>query len=138
NKVKLYFMLGLPTETEDDFRDTISLLEHCQYDSVFTFIYSKRNGTKAATMDGQVDIDTIDKRFKVLLEVVKKMSFDRCESMIGKTYEAMVERIDSDIIETRLSNNLLVHLKRENDSLGDMINVRLIKNHNFYFDGERV
>ncbi len=131
-------MLGLPTETEDDFRDTISLLEHCQYDSVFTFIYSKRNGTKAATMDGQVDIDTIDKRFKVLLEVVKKMSFDRCESMIGKTYEAMVERIDSDIIETRLSNNLLVHLKRENDSLGDMINVRLIKNHNFYFDGERV
>lgn len=67
------FIVGFPTETEEEFNDTYSLVEQVRYDSIFAFIYSKREGTVASTMEGQVPEDIKRKRVNKLLQLIKKI-----------------------------------------------------------------
>jgi len=67
------FIVGFPTETEDEFMDTYTLIEEVRYDSIFAFIYSKREGTVASKMDGQIDEKTKHLRVNKLLALEKKI-----------------------------------------------------------------
>ncbi len=83
-------IVGFPTETEEDFQETLNLVNSVQYEQLFTFIYSKRKGTVAEKLDGQVDKATKKERLRRLIELQNKIGSKRAESYIGKVVEILV------------------------------------------------
>lgn len=131
-------IVGFPGETEEDFSETLSLINEISYDAVFTFEYSKRTGTKASLMENQVEEGVVKERFKRLLKAVEDNSGKNVEKYVGRVMDALVEGQDkiSGKLTGRLSNNYLVHFDGENDLIGKIINLKLTKNCKFYFEGE--
>ena len=86
-------IVGFPTETEEDFLDTLSLVDKVGYEQLFTFIYSKRKGTVAEKLDGQVPLATKKERLRRLIELEHAKATKISESFIGKTVEVLVEDV---------------------------------------------
>ncbi|MBP5261409.1 MAG: tRNA (N6-isopentenyl adenosine(37)-C2)-methylthiotransferase MiaB [Clostridiales bacterium] len=84
-------IVGFPGETDDDFEDTLKAVEHCRFDSAFTFQYSKRPGTPAASYDDQVPKDIVTARFARLLDLQNEYAYMSNRSRIGNTYEVLIE-----------------------------------------------
>lgn len=84
-------IVGFPGETEQDFEDTLALVQEVGFDAAFTFIYSKRSGTPAAKMEGQVPLDVKKDRLNRLMEVQNLSSLHRNEEMLGKIVEVLAE-----------------------------------------------
>lgn len=84
-------IVGFPGETEQDFEDTLALVQEVGFDAAFTFIYSKRSGTPAAKMEGQVPLDVKKDRLNRLMEVQNLSSLHRNEEMLGKVIEVLAE-----------------------------------------------
>ncbi|MCR5374241.1 MAG: tRNA (N6-isopentenyl adenosine(37)-C2)-methylthiotransferase MiaB [Lachnospiraceae bacterium] len=134
-------IVGFPGETEEDFEETIDLVEKVQYDSIFTFIYSKRTGTPAAKMGNQVPEEDVSRRFDRLLNVVQDISAKRMERLTGRTYEVLVEDINTQLegfVTGRLENNAIVHFKGNTSLIGQYLNVHLDECKGFYFLGTAV
>ena len=133
-------IVGFPGETEEDFNDTINLIKEVNYDSVFTFEYSKRTGTKAAGMDNQVEESVVKNRFKILLDTVEECSGKNCEKYVGRVMDVLVEGEDKVLgkLTGRLSNNYLVHFDGDKSCIGSILNVKITESHRFYFEGQVV
>ena len=84
-------IVGFPTETEEDFRATLALVEKVRYNNLFMFIYSKRAGTPAAAMDGQIPEDVKKARIAELIGVQAKIANELAEEHIGLTCEALCD-----------------------------------------------
>lgn len=84
-------IVGFPGESEQDFEDTLALVQEVGFDAAFTFIYSKRSGTPAAKMEGQVPLDVKKDRLNRLMEVQNLSSLHRNEEMLGKIVEVLAE-----------------------------------------------
>ncbi len=105
-------IVGFPGETEQDFEDTLSLLETVRYDAVFSFVYSKRKGTPAAEMADQVEDEVAKCRMKRLLDTQMKIATEINAGFIGKTLRVFVEgasKTDPSILAARTSTGKLVH-----------------------------
>ena len=133
-------IVGFPGETEEDFEDTLDICRKVEYDSAFTFIYSKRTGTPAAAMPDQVPEEVTSERFKRLLDVVGKCSEERAKTLTGKTLPVLVEEENrtENMLTGRLDNNLLVHFNGDPSLLGSIVNVKLNECKGFYYIGEQV
>lgn len=83
-------IVGFPTETEEDFLNTLSLVKEVEYEQLFTFIYSKRKGTVAEKLEGQVDLSIKKERLKRLIALQNEIGTKRAESYIDKTLEVLV------------------------------------------------
>ncbi|MBO5238447.1 MAG: tRNA (N6-isopentenyl adenosine(37)-C2)-methylthiotransferase MiaB [Lachnospiraceae bacterium] len=133
-------IVGFPGETEEDFEETIDVVRKAEYDSAYTFIYSKRTGTPAATMENQVSEDVVKERFQRLLDVVAECSAKRTGRLEGETVEVLVEGIseqDASMVTGRLSNNLLVHFKGDESLIGSLCMVHLDQAKGFYYIGTK-
>lgn len=133
-------IVGFPGETEEDFEETIDVVRKAEYDSAYTFIYSKRTGTPAATMENQVSEDVVKERFQRLLDVVAECSAKRTGRLEGETAEVLVEGIseqDASMVTGRLSNNLLVHFKGDESLIGSLCMVHLDQAKGFYYIGTK-
>jgi tRNA-2-methylthio-N6-dimethylallyladenosine synthase len=86
-------IVGFPGETEDDFEQTLSLVEEVRFDSAFTFIYSPRSGTEAASLPDQVPDDVKHERLERLVEIVQSVATSRNEERIGRVEEVLVEGV---------------------------------------------
>jgi len=86
-------IVGFPGETEEDFNDTLSLVENVEYDQGFTFLYSIRKGTKAAEMNEQIPHDIKQERFQRLIDTMYDIFYKKNKECVGKTYEVLVEGI---------------------------------------------
>ncbi len=84
-------IVGFPTETEADFTDTLSLIERVRFNNLYTFIYSRRAGTKADAMEGQIDLAVKTERIERLIDRQFVIGNELAESCIGKTYSVLVE-----------------------------------------------
>ncbi len=84
-------IVGFPGESEQDFEDTLALVQEVGFDAAFTFIYSKRSGTPAAKMEGQVPLDVKKDRLNRLMAVQNLSSLRRNEEMLGKIVEVLAE-----------------------------------------------
>ena len=105
-------IVGFPGETEDDFRQTLSLVGDVRFDSAFTFIYSPRAGTEAATLPDQVPDEEKHERLERLVEVVQRTASERNAARIGLIEEVLVEgasRTDSDLQRGRTRRNTMVN-----------------------------
>ena len=130
-------IVGFPGETEEDFEDTLSLVKEVGYSSAFTFQYSKRTGTPAATFEDQVSEEVMTERFNRLLETVKESSGCN-DDLAGKTMDVLVEGKNEKLegyLSGRLSNNMLVHFKGEEDLIGKIIDVHIDESKGFYYFG---
>ncbi len=87
-------IVGFPTETEEDFGDTVALLDRIGFDGAFTFVYSPREGTKAAAMDGQIPDEVKKDRIMRLVEYQNEKNRDESKEYIGKTVEILCEDFD--------------------------------------------
>ena len=76
-KITSDFIVGFPTETEEEFNDTVSLVKEVRFDGIFAFMYSPREGTVASKMDGQVDAETKKRRVNALLECEKEIQKEK-------------------------------------------------------------
>lgn len=132
-------IVGFPTETKEDVDDTLDVIDKVQFDNAFTFIYSKRTGTPAASMDGQVDERFVKEQFDRVLTKVQDTSKIMTERFTGRIMQALVEEVnehDSSYLTGRLSNNLLVHFKGDESLIGQIVSVKLSECKGFYFVGE--
>jgi len=105
-------IVGFPGETEDDFRQTLEVVEDVRYDSAFTFIYSPRRGTEAADMDDQVPEEVKHDRLERLVDVVQRIAAERNSERIGTVEEVLVEgtsRTDERLLRGRTRGNVTVN-----------------------------
>ena len=134
-------IVGFPGETEEDFLETLDVVEKVRYDSAFTFIYSKRTGTPAASMDDQIPSDVVKDRFDRLLSRVQAISAEKAKVYEGKTVDVLVEEInqhDASLMTGRMSNNSTVHFPGEADLIGQILPIKLVECKGFYYIGEQV
>ena len=134
-------IVGFPGETEEDFEETLDVIKKCRFDSVFTFIYSKRTGTPAAEMPDQVEESIIKDRFDRLLKVVNDISNEKINEKLGETVEVLIEEKNErlkDYVSGRLSNNTVVHVPGDETLIGTLQNVKLNEAKGFYYMGEIV
>lgn len=132
-------IVGFPGETEEDFQETLDVVEKVRYDSAYTFIYSKRNGTPAASMEDQVPEDVIKDRFDRLLEKVQTIASQVCARHEGQVMDVLVEQInhqDKHLVTGRLSNNTVVHFPGDASMIGKLVPVLLKECKGFYYIGE--
>ena len=132
-------IVGFPGETEEDFEETLDVVEKAGYDTAFTFLYSKRTGTPAAEMENQVPEEVAKERFNRLLALVQKKGRERSSRFTGTVQEVLVEEESKEkgIFTGRTQYNLLVHFPADASLLGKYVNVRLDECRGFYYLGTR-
>lgn len=130
-------IVGFPGETEEDFQDTLDVVEKCDFDSAFTFIYSKRTGTPAAKMENQVPEDVVKDRFDRLLTLVQSKGRAASSRFQGTVQEILVEEESREkgIFTGRTEYNLLVHFPGCKDMIGKYVKVKLDTCKGFYYFG---
>src|SRR6185437_14717078 len=105
-------IVGFPGETDDDFAQTLDLVDQVGYDGAFTFIYSPRRGTEAADLPNQVPHELKRERMERLVELVQRIQLERAQRFVGRTMEVLVEgpsRTDPDKLRGRTRHNKTVN-----------------------------
>ncbi len=134
-------IIGFPGETEEDFLDTLNLVNEVEYDSAFTFIYSRRNHTPADRMENQIPDDIKHDRFNRLVEDVNKIVAKRNKECEGKIFEVLVEgpsKNDETKLTGRTRNGKLVNFAGPKDLIGKLVSVKIIKAQSFSLTGKLV
>ena len=121
-------IVGFPGETEEDFLDTLDVVKRIQFENSFMFMYSIRQGTKAATMDGQIDPEVKKERLQRLIEVQNICSLAESETYRGKTVRVLVEgesKKNKEVLSGRTSTNKVVLFKGDKALEGTFVNVKI-------------
>jgi tRNA-2-methylthio-N6-dimethylallyladenosine synthase len=130
-------IVGFPAETDEEFDETMSLVEEVRYDAAFMFQYSKRPGTDAATMVGQVPKSATQERFDRLLATQTRISLERNQELVGSDVELTIERPAKDGRSTgRTRTNKLVHLDTGDGTPGSMTTARVVEARSHYLLGQ--
>lgn len=131
-------IVGFPGETEEDFLETLDVVQKVGYDSAFTFLYSKRTGTPAATMEDQVEEAVAANRFDRLLKETQLSSVNAAGKEEHTLQKVLVEDVNEQnpgLLTGRLSNNLLVHFPGDVSMIGKIVDVYLAESKGFYYMG---
>jgi tRNA-2-methylthio-N6-dimethylallyladenosine synthase len=120
-------IVGFPGETEAEFEETLEVVEQVRYDGAFTFIFSPRSGTEAATMPNQVPDDVKHARIERLIDVVQRIAAERNAERIGRVEQVLVEgpsRTDPTLVRGRTRRNTTVNFTG-GATPGDLVDVRI-------------
>jgi tRNA-2-methylthio-N6-dimethylallyladenosine synthase len=132
-------IVGFPGETDDDFDDTMSLVEQVRYDSAYMFQFSSRPGTAAAEMD-ELPKPVVQQRFDRLLAAQERISLERNQAMLGEIVELTIERTsskkDANRATGRTRTNKLVHVESNGFALGSSVTARITEAHMHYLSGQ--
>ena len=131
-------IVGFPGETEEDFQETLDVVRRVGFDSAFTFIYSKRTGTPAASMEDQIPEEVVKDRFDRLLKEVQDISARLCGRDVHTVQEVLAEEVNDhspELITGRLSNNTIVHFPGDPSMIGQLLPVYLEESKGFYYMG---
>ncbi|WP_422448910.1 tRNA (N6-isopentenyl adenosine(37)-C2)-methylthiotransferase MiaB [Thermoanaerobacterium sp. DL9XJH110] len=131
-------IVGFPGETEEDFMETIDLVRRVEFDSAYTFMYSKRKGTPAAEMEDQVDEEVKKDRLERLMRVQDAISAKKNMLLKGKTLEVLVEGISKGNINRltgRTRSNKVVNFEGSKDLIGKFVNVKITEPHTWSLIG---
>ncbi len=121
-------IVGFPGETYDDFCETLSLIKTVKFDSLYTFIYSPRKGTKAAEMDDPVSAEEKGKWFRELLDVQSDIGRGMYEKYVGKTLRVLCEgegRSDPALLTGRTEQDVIVDFDGDKSLIGKFVGVRI-------------
>lgn len=134
-------IVGFPNETDEDFKETLDVVNHCQYDSAFTFIYSPREGTPAAKMEDSTDMATKEKRLQQLNELINSYSNAANQKYLNKVVPVLIEGIsekDSNKVFGYTDTMKLVNVENASDKIGEIINVKITDAKSFSLDGKAI
>lgn len=134
-------IVGFPGETDEEFREMLDFLREIRYDSAYTFIYSKRSGTPAATMEHQVEESVKKERLNELMAVQNEISLEINQKLLGKTMEIMVEgpsKNDASVWMGRTRTNKIVLFPHDGEQAGDFIDVKITHPQTWVLKGEKV
>ena len=134
-------IVGFPNETEEQFNDTLSLVDIVKYESAFTFIYSPRRGTPAAKMVDNVSYSDKSRRFKELVKHLEVNIEKDAKSYIGGVYKVLVDGVsktDENMLSGYTESNKLVHFKGDTNLVGKIVKVKINESHTYSLLGELV
>lgn len=136
-------IVGFPGETDADFNDTLNLVKEIGFDAAFTFIYSKRSGTPAATMEEQVPLEVKKARLNLLMEAQNVSSLRCNEALLGKTLEVLAEGPSSNNDQvwsgrTRTNKLVLWPVEGREFMLGDKVQVQITAAQTWLLKGKAV
>ena len=134
-------IVAFPGETEEEFSETLSLLEEVRYDMIFSFIYSPREGTPAATMDCQIDRAVANDRYQRLLDLQDTITAERNARFVGRTLKVLcddISKTDESMMTGRADTPRPIHFKGDSSMIGKFVNVKITKSDLFSLMGEVV
>ena len=133
-------IVGFPGETEEDFGELLDFLREIRYDAAYTFLYSKRSGTPAATMEEQVEDSVKKERLHRLMEVQNEISLEKNAALKGTVQEVLAEgpsRTDEDVWTGRTgTNKIVLWRKKGQETEGDIVRVRITQPQTWVLKGE--
>ena len=116
-------IVGFPGETDEEFEETITLIQQVHYDSLFTFIFSPREGTPAAKMEDPTPKEEKNRRFDRLCAVQNAISEEIHQGYVGKTMRCLVDGVDGDLLTARTEGGRLVRLPGDPALVGTFQNI---------------
>lgn len=134
-------IVGFPGETDEEFLDTLKMVEEVRYEQGFTFIYSIREGTRAAKMENQIPEDVKQERFQRLIDTMYPIFFEENKKYLGKTLKVLVEgpsKNNEAILTGRSDGYKLVHFPGNPDLVGNIVDVKITNHNSFALEGELV
>ncbi|MBQ3462369.1 MAG: tRNA (N6-isopentenyl adenosine(37)-C2)-methylthiotransferase MiaB, partial [Clostridia bacterium] len=134
-------IVGFPTETNEDFEETLDVLRKVEYDNIFSFIYSRREGTPAAKLNFVLTDEEIHKNFDRLLEVQNAISLKKNKEYVGRIERILVDgasKTNPDVLAGRCDSSKIVNFKGDESLIGKYIDVRITEAHTWSLNGELV
>ncbi|MBE7031049.1 MAG: tRNA (N6-isopentenyl adenosine(37)-C2)-methylthiotransferase MiaB [Ruminococcaceae bacterium] len=134
-------IVGFPGETNEEFADTLDMLEQVRYDTIFSFIYSKRQGTKAATMPDVLTDEEKKRNFDALLAVQNRISKEINDTYVGKTLTVLTEGVsktDEAVLTGRTEGGKIVNFTGNPDCIGNLTRVTITESRTWSLVGEQV
>lgn len=132
-------IVGFPGETEEDFKETLELIEDCSFDAAYTFIYSPRDKTAAAKYEDNVTPEEKQRRFERLVEAVNHHALLQNKKLLGTAEEVFVESVskkDSSMLKARTRSNKLVHFKGNPDLIDKFCDVTIREAKTWHLSGD--
>ena len=131
-------IVGFPEETEEDFEDTLDVVRKLKFEQIFMFIYSRRVGTPADKMEGQIPEEIKHKRFDRLKALYEEMLKEINKEYIGKTLDMLVEgysKTNKELLTARTDTNKVVVFEGDDRLIGKTIPVEIVSEHMWYLKG---
>ena len=134
-------IVGFPNETEEQFKETLTLVDEVKYESAFTFIYSPRRGTPAAKIKDNVSYADKSRRFKELVKHLEVNIEADSKRYIGGVYKVLVDgtsKTDENMLSGYTESNKLVHFKGDESLVGKIVKVKILESHTYSLIGELI
>ena len=131
-------IVGFPNETLEDFLECIDTIKQCHFTKIHVFPYSKREGTKAASMDGQIDTNTKKERVKKLLELSEELEKEYMEKFVGQIVEVLPEVEKNGFLIGHTGNYLQVKYKGDKKDLNTLVLVKIKKSSYPFLEGTKI
>ena len=131
-------IVGFPGETDEDFEDTLDVVSKVRYEQIYMFIYSRRVGTVADTMENQIPEDVKHKRFDRLKKLTEEIISEDGNKYIGTIQKVLVEGVsknNDDVLSGRTDSYKVVNFKGDKSLIGRMVDVKIDENHVWYLSG---
>ena len=130
-------IVGFPGETEEDFQDTLDIVNYCKFDSAFTFVYSKRENTPASRLKDDITILEKEKRLYRLNDLINKYSLEANLKMVGKVYNVLVEGFSNKegMLFGYTETNKLVNFQGNEAKIGSIQQVKILEAKSFSLNG---
>ena len=132
-------IVGFPGETDEDFLDTLDVVEKVRFDQIYMFCYSKRVGTRAERMENQIDEKVKVERLERLKKLFEDILTEENDKRVGKIFEVLVEgtsKTNKEMYTGRTLDNKVVNFKATDEMIGTVKKVKILENNKWYFTGE--
>ena len=130
-------IVGFPNETEEDFNETLSLVNTCKFDNAFSFIYSPREGTAAAKLEDKVPLSEKEKRLHILNETLNKYFLLSNQNVLDKTFDVLVEGInEKGKLFGYTDTNKLINFEGDESYIGEIVKVKVTDAKTWSLDGK--
>ena len=134
-------IVGFPGETDEEFEDTLEVVEKVKFEQVYMFIYSRRVGTPGDKMENQIPEEIKHRRFDKLKKLVEKQIEENNKKYVGKVERVLVEGKSKNnelMLTGRTDSNKVVVFEGNNDLIGKAINLKIVSEHMWYLKGEMI
>ena len=134
-------IVGFPNETEEQFQDTLKMMDYCKFDNVYTFIYSPRAGTLASRMEDNVSLETKRSRLKLLNQKVAHYALLNNKNLIGSIQSVLVDgpsKKDENVFSGYTEGNKLVNFVPKNAKTGMIVQVKITSANTWTLKGEEI
>ncbi|MEG0691742.1 MAG: tRNA (N6-isopentenyl adenosine(37)-C2)-methylthiotransferase MiaB [Oscillospiraceae bacterium] len=132
-------IIGFPSETREDFNETLNVIKQVRFDSLFSFIYSKRVGTAAALMEDLTSLEEKSEFFSELLAAQKEIGREKYQSCVGKSYQVLVDgegRSGPEYLTGRTDGYMIVDFKGDKSLIGQFVTVKITNSLGWALQGE--